>query len=67
MVETVEEIEKAISQLPQNQLMQFRSWYEKFDSDAWDKQIENDVDNGKLEDLANAAIADHLVGKSKKI
>ena len=67
MVGTVEEIEKAISQLPQSQLIQFRSWYEKFDSDAWDKQIEKDIVGGKLDDLANASIADHMAGKSKKI
>ena len=67
MVATVEEIEQAILQLPQNQLVQFRSWYEKFDSDAWDKQIENDISEGKLDELANAAIVDHVSGKSKKI
>jgi hypothetical protein len=67
MVGTIEEIEKAILQLPQSQLIQFRSWYEKFDSDAWDKQIENDIAEGKLDELANAAIADHMAGKSKKI
>ncbi len=67
MVGTVEEIEKAILKLPQSQLIQFRSWYEKFDSDAWDKQIESDVAEGKLDELANAAIADHMAGKSKKI
>ena len=67
MVGTVEEIEKAILQLPQSQLMQFRSWYEKFDSDAWDKQIENDIAEGKLDELANTAVADHMAGKSKKI
>jgi hypothetical protein len=35
----VEEIEKEISQLPPDQLREFREWYEKFDSDAWDEQI----------------------------
>ncbi len=67
MARTVEDIEKAITQLPQNQLQQFRVWYEKFDIDAWDEQIEKDVAAGKLDVLAEAAIADHKAGKSREI
>ncbi len=64
---TVEEIENVITKLPQDQLRKFRVWYEKFDSDAWDKQIEKDVFSGKLDVLAEIAIADHKAGKSIKI
>ncbi|BCG65830.1 MAG: hypothetical protein methR_P3693 [Methyloprofundus sp.] len=41
MVKTVEEIEEAITHLPEKNLMQFRSWYEKFDAQAWNRQIES--------------------------
>jgi len=58
MARTVEDIEKEIIQLPQDQLRKFRAWYEKFDADKWDKQIEADVAGGKL---------DALAGKSKKL
>ena len=64
---TVEDIEKAITQLPKEHLRNFRAWYEKFDSDAWDKQIEDDVAEGKLDALAESAISDHKAGKSKKL
>lgn len=67
MARTVEEVEKAVAQLPQDQLRQLRAWYEKFDSEAWDDQIEKDVASGKLEALAEAAIADHKAGKTKKL
>lgn len=67
MARTVKDIEKAITQLPQNQLRQFRAWYEKFDIDSWDEQIEKDVAAGKLDALAEAAIADHKAGKSREI
>jgi len=67
MARTVEEVEKAVTQLPQDQLRQFRAWYEKFDSEAWDDQIEEDVASGKLDTLAEAAIADHKAGKTKKL
>jgi hypothetical protein len=64
---TVEEIENIITQLPQEQLKQFRSWYEKFDSDNWDKQIKNDIISGKLNALAVSAIAEHKAGKTRKL
>jgi len=67
MANTVKDIEKAITQLPQEQLRQFRAWYEKFDSNAWDRQIEEDAVGGKLDALAEAAIADHKAGKSKEL
>ncbi len=67
MAKTVEEIENAVAQLPEAQLRQFRSWYSKFDSEAWDEQIEKDVSTGKLDALAEAAIADHKAGKTKKL
>ena len=67
MPNTVEEIEKAITQLPQEHLRKFRAWYEKFDSYAWDKQIEDDVADGRLDALAESGISDHKAGKSKKL
>jgi len=63
----VEEIEKVVAELPPNQLKRFRSWYEKFDSNAWDKQIENDIASGKLDALAEAALADHKAGKTQRL
>lgn len=64
---TVEELEKLIAQLPQDQLRKFRAWYEKFDSDAWDEQIEKDTAGGKLDALAEAAVAEHQAGRSKRL
>ena len=65
MTRTIEDIEKAITQLPQDQLRQFRAWYEQFDADTWDTEIEKDIVAGKLDDLAQSVIADHKTGKSK--
>lgn len=67
MSRTLEEVEKAVAQLPMDQLRKFRAWYEKFDSDAWDQQIEKDVSAGKLDFIAKAAIAEHKLGKTKKL
>ena len=67
MVKKVEEIEEAVSQLSEDQLKKFRVWYEKFDSDMWDKQIEKDVAAGKLDALAEDAISDHKKGKTREL
>ena len=64
---TVKEIEQAVAQLPKEQLAEFRAWYEQFDADAWDRQIEEDVAAGKLDAVADAAIADHKAGRTKKL
>jgi len=52
----IEEIEEIITNLPHEKLKIFRAWYEKFDANAWDAQIESDVSSGKLDALANAAV-----------
>ena len=67
MGRTVEEVEKAVVQLPKEQLKQFRAWYEKFDSEVWDEQIEKDAFAGKLDSFAKATISDHKTGKTKKL
>lgn len=67
MARKIEELEREIQQLSPEQLRQFRAWYEDFDSDAWDKQIEQDAKNGNLDDLAGQALKDHKAGKTRKL
>ena len=67
MARKIEELERDIKQLSPEQLRQFRAWYVEFDSDAWDQQIEQDAQNGKLDDLANQALKEHSAGKTKKL
>ncbi len=64
---TVHEIEKAVSALPSNELEQFRKWFDEFDAKVWDKQFENDVRSGKLDQIAKNAIADFDEGKFKEL
>lgn len=67
MPTTVENLEREIALLPQDQLKNFRSWYEKFDAGIWDEQIEQDVHCGKLDQMADAAIAEHRAGKTQRL
>ena len=61
------ELEHAVSQLPPEELARFRKWFEEFDAKIWDRQFEKDAKSGKLDKLANQAIADFRAGKFKKL
>jgi hypothetical protein len=64
---SVEELEKAVAQLPRDELARFRAWFETFDADKWDEQIEADVKAGKWDKFADEALAEHRAGLSKKL
>ena len=63
----VEKIEQDIRKLNRKELLAFRRWFREYDSDEWDRQIEEDVRAGKLDKLAEEALAEHHAGKSKEI
>ena len=56
---TLQEIERAVSQLPEKDLASFRDWFAKFDAEQWDRQFEQNVEAGKLDHLARKAL-EHL-------
>jgi len=53
----VENIEREIQKLTPSELEAFRRWFREYDSDEWDRQIEEDVRAGKLDKLAEEALA----------
>ena len=64
---TVQELEKAVKHLSEQDLARFREWFEQYDAQIWDKQFERDAKSGKLDELANRAIADFRAGKYKEL
>jgi hypothetical protein len=64
---TVQEIEQAVSRLSLQDLVHFREWFEEFDAKFWDKQFEQDARSGRLDYLANQAIADFRAGEYKEL
>jgi hypothetical protein len=64
---TIHEIEQAITELSPKEMSRFRKWFEEFDAQAWDEQFEQDVKSGRLDELANKAIADFNAGKAKEL
>jgi hypothetical protein len=63
----VENIEQEVQRLKPSELAAFRRWFAEFDAQAWDRQIEEDVRKGKLDQLAEEALAAHRAGKSKEL
>jgi hypothetical protein len=64
---TAEEIEKAIEQLSPPELARFRAWFEVFDAARFDAAIERDARAGKLDAIADEALAAHRTGKSREL
>lgn len=58
----VREIGEAIEKLPREELLQLSEWMAERCSDAWDQQIEEDVFEGRLDELAAEALAEHRAG-----
>jgi len=61
---TIQEIERAVSQLPAEDLAKFRAWFAEFDAKVWDLDIAEDVSAGRLDALADEAIQDLRERKS---
>jgi hypothetical protein len=55
---SIEDIEKAVAGLPPDQYAEFRTWFEEFEADRFDRRIERDAQAGKLDRLADQAIDD---------
>jgi hypothetical protein len=63
----IETLEKEIEQLSPQELRAFRPWFAEFDAELWDQELERDVAAGKLDRLADAAVAAHKRGEGRDI
>jgi hypothetical protein len=64
---TLEDIEKAVTQLPADQLAKFRAWFEEFEAARFDRRIERDAKAGRLGKLAEQALADFRAGRARDL
>ena len=63
----LEDIETAITKLPPRELEQFRAWFEAFEAERFDRAIERDAEAGKLDRLADEALAEYSQGRARKL
>jgi hypothetical protein len=61
---TVQEIEKAIEQLPREEIFRLREAIQHRFDEEWDRQFADDAESGLLDGFAEAALAEHRAGKS---
>jgi hypothetical protein len=64
---TLHDLENAVTGLTPEELERFRAWFASFDADAWDRQFEEDVKNGKLDALADKALRAHQAGMTTEL
>jgi len=64
---TVEQIEAAILQLPSDDFRRLADWLQEQAERRWDEQIEADVRAGKLDALADEAIAQYKAGQFRTL
>jgi hypothetical protein len=67
MTSTLETAEKTVAQLSASDLAEFRKWFAGYDGQQWDAQIEADARAGKLDALAQEALAEYYAGQSTEI
>jgi hypothetical protein len=63
----LEDIEKAVAELPAGQLAKFRTWFEEFEAAHFDQKIERDAKAGRLDRLAEEALADFRTGRAREL
>jgi hypothetical protein len=64
---SLEDLEKAIAELPVDQLARFRAWFEEFEATRFDHKIERDAAAGRLDKLAEQALADFRAGRAREL
>lgn len=64
---TITEIKKALENLSISEQEELFNWIDEYRQNQWDKQIENDFDNGRLNDLIEQAKREFKQGKCQKL
>jgi len=59
----ISELERAVRELPPQELAEFREWFAGFDAEKWDRQFERDVAAGRLDALGQEALRDLREGR----
>jgi hypothetical protein len=64
---SLEQIEAAILTLPSDDFDKLKVWLLNLDYQRWDEQLEQDIAEGKLDALADEAIAEFEAGECREI
>ncbi len=64
---TLADLEKAVAKLAPDQLAKFRDWFDAFDAARFDDKIARDAEAGRLDRLADEALADFRKGNAREL
>jgi len=64
---SVKEIENAITQLSPEELAELSAWLADYQAKVWDKQIERDLDAGRLDALFEEVDEEYEAGEAKPL
>lgn len=64
---SITEIETAITQLPAEEVDKLMSWLEEYHASIWDKQIADDLDAGKFDNLLQEVEEEIEAGMAKPL
>lgn len=65
--DTLAEIQAAIQRLPANEGWKLLHWLEDYLNDEWDKEMERDAREGRLDRLVEEARADYKAGRCRPL
>jgi hypothetical protein len=63
----VEKLEREVEELTPEERASFREWFSAFDAAAWDEDLERDVSFGRLDRVAEDALAEYRAGRTRTI
>lgn len=64
---SIAEIETAIVQLPTKEFAELMAWLQEYQQRVWDKQIENDLEAGRLDKLLAEVDKEHQQGLARPL
>ena len=63
----LEQITRSVESLKGDDFEAFAEWFEQLRAERWDRQIEEDAEAGKLDKLAEEALAEFEFGRTKPL
>ena len=66
-VMSIQEIENAITKLSPSDLAEFAAWFADYQHQQWDRQIERDLETGRLDRFLSEMEVEYKAGKAKPL
>ena len=63
----LDKIEQSVADLSDAELKRFAAWFADYRWERWNSQLEEDVEAGKLDRLADEALADLDAGRTRPL